>query len=92
MLKDWINERERGERGLSPIYEASRLGNLAIIRTLVKYGADYSGASGSNVKRMSVMHSAAIGNQAVSMVYFQGKGLDLDWADTDGCTPLHYAA
>ena len=63
-IKGWVNKKTAKE-GFTALHFGSFRGNVAMIRTLIKFGADYRAL---NFYGLNVMHVAAQGDQPVSLV------------------------
>ncbi len=87
VITAWINEKS--EQGYTSLHYASYKGNIEIIKILIENGAI---VAETNNKGLNVMHMAAQGDQANSLIYFKEKyNLSYDKIDSLGSTPLHWA-
>ena len=87
ILFKYVNEKSK--QGFTALHYASYKGNIEIIIKLIENGADYEV---TNFRGLNVLHMAAQGNQASSLVYFKEKYfLGIHSIDEVGSTPLHWA-
>ena len=87
MLREWINEKN--SKGSTPLHLAAIKGNIEIISLLIENGVDVNCLNNIN---QNVLHSAAQGRCAVSLIYFYLKfNMDLNYKDSNCSTPLHLA-
>ena len=86
-INDWVNGKTPD--GYCPLHFASYHGNINLIKLLEDYGANFYIRTSSG---LTIMHTAAEGDQPISIVYFRNKGLSLKEKDYKGFTPLHKAA
>ncbi len=81
--------KKGGNQGYVPIHYASYRGNIELIKKYIQLGADHEIM---NNEGLNVLHIAAQGNQASSIVYFvEEKKMCLKKKDKVGSTPLHWA-
>jgi ankyrin repeat protein len=66
IIKKWVNEQTYKE-GFTPLHFSSFRGNLEIIKKLLKIGADMHIVNHNGI---NVLHVAAQGDQAISLVIF----------------------
>lgn len=67
---------------------ASFIGEPVLIKSLLKYGADFRI---SDKDGLTVMHYAAINNQPYPIVFFKEKYMSVNVQDNLQATPLHFA-
>ena len=90
-FNDFINQNN--DQGVTALHYASFRGIVPIIKLLVENGAEIT----AKTKRgLNVIHYAAQGNRANSLMYFyrnySDKNLDFKEPDEGGSTPLHWAS
>lgn len=88
-LKLWINAKGFTTDQFTALHYASFYGNITSIKYLREHGADYTI---TNNHRINVMHVAAQGDSPIALYYFKQLGLDINNADKNGSTPLHWAS
>ena len=82
-----MNQKTRDD-GFSALHFASFKGSLALIKLLMDAGADKYCVNNFGI---NVLHTAAQGDQPLSLLYFKEQGLDLRSTDNRSSTPLHWA-
>ena len=74
--------------GWAPVHIAAMFGNTAVIEKLHEFGAVVNRAYNG----LSAAHIAAHYGQATAIEQLHNVGVPLDCANTDGNTPVHFAA
>jgi ankyrin repeat protein len=84
----WINKRNYN--GFNALHYAAFRGNIIVLRRLNSLGADITL---TNKNGLNLMHMAAQGNQANSLVYLKEFfDMDISSKDAVNSTPLHWAS
>jgi ankyrin repeat protein len=83
----FINSKTTQE-GFTSLHFCSFKGNVDMIKLLIENGADKFSV---NTFGINMLHTAAQGDQPISLYYFSRLGLDLRSRDHRGSTPLHWA-
>lgn len=86
-MSKWINET-RQKDGLTALHYATWIGNIKIIKELIKNGANIHAVNSNGI---GIMHIAAQSDQASMLVYFKELGLSPSCTDKQNATPLHWA-
>jgi ankyrin repeat protein len=85
---EWINKRNYN--GFNALHYAAFRGNLIVITRLRALGADITL---TNKNGLNLMHMAAQGNQANSLVYLKEIfNMEISAKDAVNSTPLHWAS
>jgi len=86
LLRKGANPNVRDERGLeTPLHVAAYYGEIAIMKCLIKYGAD---VNARDILRRTPLHFARHPDVATLLLR---RGADPNAEDLNGRTPLHYA-
>ena len=86
---DWVNANASSEDNFTALHFASFFGNLALIKLLVKHGANVHSV---NHLGINMVHVAAQGDQALSIAYFQNCGISINSFDKTNSQAIHWAA
>lgn len=92
ILRNWTNVPS--EEGFLAVHFASFRGHVVksiqeIMKVLIDIGTDIGYC---NLQGLSLMHVAAQGDQALSLVYLKSIGLSHDVLDKKNSLPLHWAS
>ena len=90
LLARGANVKTVSQRGRTALFLAARSDRSAdIVKLLIAAGADVHAADGA---KMTILHSAAWGNDTETIRMIVGDGADVNAADFAGFTPLIHAA
>ncbi|MHC4561413.1 MAG: ankyrin repeat domain-containing protein [Planctomycetota bacterium] len=78
-----------GGRGLTPLHEAARYGDVKIVRFLLAHGADVNAEAGDGVTPLCIAAGAGYGDAARTLIE-HGAKVSVD--PQTGTGPLHWAA
>jgi len=88
-LTEFINKKNN--KGITPIHYASFKGNVEIVHSLIKNGAEVNSITD---KSLNVIHFACQGKKVNILLYFDiyhKDKIDFNIADKKSSTPLHWA-
>ena len=86
-LAKYLNSQTYNE-GFTALHFCSFKGNTDLCTLLIQHGADMFCRNNFGI---NVLHTAAQGDQPITLLYFKEKGLDLRSKDFRDSTPLHWA-
>lgn len=87
LITEWINCPSRDEQ-FTALHMASFRGNYKIVELLIENKANIHAI---NKDGLTMMHTAAQGDQALMLYFFKNQGLDINQKDYWGSTSLHWA-
>ena len=86
-ISEFINAKNK--EGITALHYSVINGNIAIFKSLKKYGANLEAVTNTG---KNIMHIAAESNQPSMMIYlYLNEAQDISSVDENGSTPLHWA-
>ncbi|XP_055309732.1 putative ankyrin repeat protein RF_0381 [Sitodiplosis mosellana] len=86
-----INAGFGGSSYFKPIHLAAELGNVRVVETLIKHGAEINAKHNNTHLEYSPLHYAASEGNADVVRFLCKRGADINVEDVHGRTPIHMA-
>lgn len=96
LIEQPVLVNQENEHGLTLLGIAAHYGQVEVVKTLIKHGAEINAISHSKlpfIPQNTALHAAVAGAKSIETIeYLLLNGSDCNLKDSEGYTPLHIAA